>query len=216
MKRILDERPTHPQKELNTEQKSSPKTGEKVEILPLLPSPKPIPLPRTKVIPPIPLPRTKVTPPIPQPRKKKAAEKPPLNEEEKPPLNEEEKQAAPNHFNDIKELEKEEEEREIRCQENWHELRWKYYKWFLDPDVNIELEETKMLIFNPVSGTDIPVKDYMDIAEYFNSRGYQDFLDEAKFNSTLHQGKIEFLATTNNYEPEEWTRYIFIKDPRYH
>ena len=191
---------------------------EKVEKPPPSPlPPKPIPQPRTKA--PIPQPRTKAPipqprtmapipqprtmAPIPQPRTKEAAEKPPLTDE----------QRKRQYYQEIK---KEEHERAVRRHENWQKLRLKNWKWFLDPDVNIELEETKMVLFNPDTGVDIPVENYKDITEYFNSRGYLSFfLDEARFNSTLKQGRCHFIASAHTYETEEWIRLIYIKDPVY-
>ena len=112
------------------------------------------------------------------------------------------------------EIRKEEVDREIRCQKNLLEKRrLKYPKWFLDKDVNIEKDETMMLLFNADQGIDLPVKNYKDIAEYFKAREYLSFLKEDEFTQNLHRGKLEFIATTKEFECEEWIRFILIKDP---
>ena len=112
-------------------------------------------------------------------------------------------------------MKREEKEREIRRQENYNALRVQYCKWFLDDDVNVETEKTTMVLFNPDTGGCVPVKNYKDIANYFNSLEYVSFLTKTEFDENLHRGLMKFLASTSGYEVEEWFRFIFIRDPSY-
>ena len=159
---------------------------------------------------PVPAPRKKKIPPVPLPRKAKTEEKSLLEQKERA---EEEVKCYLTMIN--YQMEREEEERENRRQENYNALRVKYCKWFLDDDVDIETEKTKIVIFNPDTGVNTPVKEYEDIANYFNSRGYLCFLEKSRFDKTLSQGRMEFIASTKDYATEEWIRFIFIRDPMY-
>ena len=159
---------------------------------------------------PVPAPRKKKIPPVPLPRKAKTEEKSLLEQKERA---EEEVKCYLTMIN--YQMEREEEERDNRRQENYNALRVKYCKWFLDDDVDIETEKTKIVIFNPDTGVNIPVKKYEDIANYFNSRGYLCFLEKSRFDETLSQGRMTFIASTKDYATEEWIRFIFIRDPIY-
>ena len=91
----------------------------------------------------------------------------------------------------------------------------KYYRWFLDDEVNMDQEETTMVLFNQETGEDVPVKDYEDIANYFQSKEYIYFLTKRSFDETVYEGKIKFRALPKDYKLEIWDRFIFIKDPTY-
>ena len=195
------------------------------------PQPPPVPAPRKKNLPPpVPAPRP---PPVPAPRKKNLP--PPPQRKNLPPSREispmilsqnesEERQQriaeiqrkyvwAPKdgaYEDDMREVEE-----LLRQEEHYTALRLKYFKWFLDKDVNMEQEETQMVLYNEDTGEDVPVKNYEDIANYFQSKEYIDFLSRDRFNATLRQGKIKFWASTEGLALESWTRFIFIKDPAY-
>ena len=79
----------------------------------------------------------------------------------------------------------------------------------------MEQEETTMVLYNEDTGEDVPVKNYEDIANYFQSKEYVTFLSREDFNATLRQGKIKFRTLTKDYKLEYWDRLIFIRDPTY-
>ena len=207
--------------------------GEAASPRPPLPAPRPppVPAPRKKNLPPpVPAPRP---PPVPAPRKKNLP--PPPQRKNLPPSQEispvllsqnesEERQQriaeiqgkymwAPKdgaYEDDMREVEE-----LLRQEEHYTALRLKYFKWFLDNEVDMEQEETKMVLYNQDTGEDVPVENYEDIANYFKSKEYIDFLSKEKFNATLRQGKIKFWATTEGLALERWDRFIFIRDPTY-
>ena len=190
----------------------------------------PVPAPRTKKVPPVPAPRTKKVPPVPAPRTKKVPPVPPapvpqneIEEDEKAiaeimkkvTLAKAEKEANTTRASVQREFAMLEMEKLDRQERHYTALRLKYYRWFLDDEVNREQEETTMVLYNEDTGEDVPVENYEDIANYFQSKEYVTFLSRENFNATLRQGKIKFRTLTKDYKLEYWDRLIFIRDPTY-
>ena len=149
-------------------------------------------------------------PPIPAPRSRKVLpEKETEKTESFPPVKE-----PPNLW--FKELQAEQAELDKIRDKNYWEMRKKYYKWFLDPVPSPEVDETMILLFNFDNGTDVPVKDYQDIVAYFDSRGFDFFVDEDEYNDTTHRKRFDFLVSPKDtFDNQEWTKFVFIKDPQY-
>ena len=80
-----------------------------------------------------------------------------------------------------------------RQEELYYKLRRKYPGWYLDSSVG-EFEKTKTVLFNPKTGEDVPVKNYDDIANYFLSHGYVDFLSPKDCAWHWDCGRVEFPA----------------------
>ena len=80
-----------------------------------------------------------------------------------------------------------------RCEELYYKMRRKYPGWYLDDTVG-ELDKTKTVLFNPKTGEDVPVKNYEDIANYFLSNGYVDFLSPKDCDRHWDCGRVEFPA----------------------
>ena len=93
------------------------------------------------------------------------------------------------HYQDAAKQLKELERRE----ELYIEMRRKYPGWWLDGTVG-EFEKTKTVLFNPQTGEDVPVKNYDDIANYFLSHGYVDFLSPKDCAWHWDCGRVEFPA----------------------
>ena len=223
---------SHPPPEETKVEESPPKEVEKSP--PQLPVP--VPAPRKKV--PVPAPRKKV--PVPAPRKKVpvpasppqpprlAVSLPPTLGGRAVPVFEEEifglqqrmaKLLQKNCFLS-QELQDSDQYRDMlenvetleRQEKLYVAMREKYIGWFLDNEVD-EVDETKMVLFNPDTGEDVPVENYEDIANYFLSKEYVDFLSRVEFDTNWHHGRLKFPATTEGLQEEVWMRYIFIKDP---
>ena len=179
----------------------------------------PVPAPRTKKVPPVPAPRTKKVPPVspvPLPQNETEKDEKAIAEiMEKVNLAKAEKEARSTRASVQREFEILQCEKYLRQERNYTALRLKYFKWFLDDEVNMKQEKTTMVLFNQDTGEDVPVENYEDIANYFQSKEYVTFLSRESFNATLRQGKIKFRALTKEYELEYWDRFIFIRDPTY-
>ena len=80
-----------------------------------------------------------------------------------------------------------------RREELYYKMRRKYPGWYLDSSVG-EFEKTKTVLFNPKTGEDVPVKNYDDIANYFLSHGYVDFLSPKDCAWHWDCGRVEFPA----------------------
>ena len=80
-----------------------------------------------------------------------------------------------------------------RREELYYKMRRKYPGWYLDGTVG-ELDKTKTVLFNPKTGEDVPVKNYEDIANYFLSNGYVDFLSPKDCDRHWDCGRVEFPA----------------------
>ena len=80
-----------------------------------------------------------------------------------------------------------------RREELYYNMRKKYPRWYLDSSVG-EFEKTKTVLFNPKTGEDVPVKNYDDIANYFLSHGYVDFLSPKDCAWHWDCGRVEFPA----------------------
>ena len=80
-----------------------------------------------------------------------------------------------------------------RREELYYQMRRKYPGWYLDGTVG-ELDKTKTVLFNPKTGEDVPVKNYEDIANYFLSNGYVDFLSPKDCDRHWDCGRVEFPA----------------------
>ena len=90
-----------------------------------------------------------------------------------------------------------------RREELYYNMRRKYPGWYLDGTVG-ELDKTKTVLFNPKTGEDVPVKNYEDIANYFLSNGYVDFLSPKDCDRHWDCGRVEFPAQkVMKAKPEE-------------
>ena len=159
--------------------------------------PKPIPAPRLQAAR-----RKTLPPPIPAPRSRKEKE----TESFSPDL--------------LKELQDEEVKLEAELDKirgkNYREMRKKYYNWMLVPEPSLELDETMILLFNAETGTDVPVKNYEEIVEYFDSQGFDSSFDKDDYDSAIGRGSLDFIvAPKDTFDNQEWTIYIFTKDPHF-
>ena len=179
----------------------------------------PVPAPRTKKVPPVPAPRTKKVPPVPPapvPQNEIEEDEKAIAEiMKKVTLAKAEKEANTTRASVQREFAMLEMEKLERQERHYTALRLKYYRWFLDDEVNREQEETTMVLYNEDTGEDVPVENYEDIANYFQSKEYVTFLSRENFNATLRRGKIKFRTLTKDYRLEYWDRLIFIRDPTY-
>ena len=111
------------------------------------------------------------------------------------------------------EIEKLEHQKELYCA-----LRVKYAGWFLDDYVDSSGGETKIVLYNFDTGEDVLVEEYEDLANFFLSRGYVDFLSYDEFLKNWCHGKVKFPASKGGQErselQEDWMLYTFIQDPR--
>ena len=190
------------------QESKSPKSSPEKEIPPS--PPKPIPAPRLQAAR-----RKTLPPPIPAPRLQAARSRKVLPEKET-----EKTESFPPVEDPLnllsKELQAKQDEIDKIRSKNYWEMRKKYYKWFLDPDPSPEVDETMILLFNFDNGTDVPVKDYQDIVAYFDSQGFDFFVDEDEYNDTTHRKRFDFLVSPKDtFNNQEWTKFVFIKDPQY-
>ena len=176
------------------------------------PPPRPVPAPRKKLLqPPVPAPRKKLLqPPVPAPRKKVSFQlSVPAPEEAAPP------QPPPRDEEEEESEEEEEEETgitELMEMKTWEILEKKYDDYWCKETVG-KSDDTIMLIFHVVTGEYVRVRNYQDIEEFFQQRGYSSYLTEKLFNEKKRAGEIVFQACRGK-KKESWFRLILCKTER--
>ena len=154
----------------------------------------PIPAPR-KIRPPIPAPR-KIRPPIPAPRKKVPAASSRGEEEEEEDSEEEEETG----YTELMEM------------KTWEILEKKYSDYWCKETVG-KSDDTIMLLFHVITGEYTKVRNYQDIEEFFQQRGYSSYLTEQLFKEKHRAGDVVFQACRGK-KKETWFRLILCKTER--
>ena len=139
--------------------------------------------------PPIPAPRRKnLPPPIPAPRKKVSFAAPPESEDES---------------------EEETDRVELMYLKTW-EILEKKYSDFWCPETVGKWDDMIMLLFHPVSGEYVKVRNYQNIEEFFQQRGFSFDLTEKLFEEKKRAGEIVFSACRGE-KTQTWFRLILVK-----
>ena len=161
----------------------------------------PVPAPRRKNLPrPIPAPRRKpqgvqgesAPPPAPPaPRKKVSFVPPPQDEEES-----EEEEEETNYV-------------ELMEMKTWEILEKKYSDYYCPPTVG-KSDDTIMVLFHPISGKYVKVRNYQGIEEFFQQQGYSSYLTEKLFEEKKREGEVFFQACCGK-KTESWFRLILCR-----
>ena len=164
-------------------------------------APRPVPAPRRKNLSPpegaprpVPAPRRKnLSPPEGAPRPVPAPRPPPREEEEEEESEEEEETGIT----------------ELMEMKTWEILEKKYPDFWCKETVG-KSDDTIMLLFHVVTGEYVKVKNYHNIEEFFQQRGYSSYLTEKLFEEKKRAGEIVFQACRGK-KKESWFRLILCK-----
>ena len=119
-----------------------------------------------------------------------------------PPLREEEE--------DVSSDEEETDSVELRELKTWEILEKKYYGYWCKEHCGGKWDDTIMVLFHPVSGEYFKVRNYQDIEEFFQERGYSSYLSEKLFEQNKREGEVFFKAYRGK-KTEGWFRLILCK-----
>ena len=119
-----------------------------------------------------------------------------------PPLREEEE--------DVSSDEEEMDSVELRELKTWEILEKKYYGYWCKEHCGGKWDDTIMVLFHPVSGEYFKVRNYQDIEEFFQQRGYSSYLSEKLFEQNKREGEVFFKAYRGK-KTEGWFRLILCK-----
>ena len=127
-----------------------------------------------------PTPPEGVQPPISAPRKKVSFVAPPESGDE-------------SRDESSDESEEETDSVELREMKTWEILEKKYSDWWCKETVGKQ-DDTIMVLFHPVSGEYVKVRNYQNIEEFFQQRGFSSDLTEKLFEEKKRAGEIIFFS----------------------
>ena len=100
---------------------------------------------------------------------------------------------------------------ELKELKTWEILEKKYSDYYC-PDHCGGKSDAIMVLFHPVSGEYLKVRNYQGIEEFFQERGYSSYLTEKLFEQHKQTGEVYFQACRGE-KTEGWFRLILCKRP---
>ena len=100
---------------------------------------------------------------------------------------------------------------ELKELKTWEILEKKYSDYYC-PEHCGGKSDAIMVLFHPVSGEYLKVRNYQGIEEFFQERGYSSYLTEKLFEQNKQTGEVYFQACRGK-KTEGWFRLILCKRP---
>ena len=100
---------------------------------------------------------------------------------------------------------------ELKELKTWEILEKKYSDYYC-PEHCGGKSDAIMVLFHPVSGEYLKVRNYQGIEEFFQERGYSSYLTEKLFEQNKRTGEVYFQACRRK-KTEGWFRLILCKRP---
>ena len=125
---------------------------------------------------------------------------------------EKEKEAAqPSPREEEEDSEEETDSVELKELKTWEILEKKYSDYYC-PEHCGGKSDAIMVLFHPVSGEYLKVRNYQGIEEFFQERGYASYLSEKLFEQNKQTGEVFFKACRGK-KTEGWFRLILCTRP---